>query len=362
MLTSKQISKINFEGEKIYVGIDTHKKNWNVAIYHDDTALKSFRQEPSPKVLLDFLRRTYPGAEYNCAYEAGFCGFWVQKYLSENGVGCIVVNPADVPTNHKEKEFKTDPRDCRKIARSLRANLLEPIYIPTDEGLESRHVVRFYCDMSRNYTRYKNKVKAVLNFYGIEYPQEFKPAYSHWSNNFYRWLQSLELKSENGSWVLQSYVQECLRAKEQKRTATKKVRELSRSKRYKSLSALLRTIPGIGLITSMIILTEIEDIQRFQKLDELCSYVGLIPSTNSSGEKDIVGEITNRGNKFLKGAIIESTWMAIRHDPRLLHTFIRLKHRMEGNKAIVRVARKLLAKIMYVLINEKPYETIKSSS
>ena len=210
--------------------------------------------------------------------------------------------------------------------------------------------------MAKNYTRYKNKVKALLNFYGIEYPSEFKSAHSHWSNNFYSWLQHLKLKSENGSWTLQFYVQECLKAKEQKRLATEKVRELSKTGRYLFLSSLLRSLPGIGLITSMTILTEIEDIHRFKNLDELCCYVGLIPTTNSSGEKERIGEITKRGNKYLKVALIESAWMAIRHDPELLHTFVRLKHRMEGNKAIIRVARKLLSRIMYVLANEKPYE------
>lgn len=356
MPTTRQMSKLNFEGENIYVGIDTHKKNWKVALYHDETALKVFSQESSPELLVKFLNKNYPKATFHCAYEAGFCGFWIQKYLEQQGINCIVVNPADVPTSHKEKEFKTDPRDCRKIARALKSDLLEAIYIPTDEGLEARHVVRLYHDMSKNYTRYKNKVKAILNFYGIEYPEEFKLVNNHWSSSFYTWLQGLKLKSENGNWTLQTYIQECLKAKEQKKMATNKVRGLSKTGSYKLLSALLRTIPGIGLITSMIILTEIENINRFRRLDDLCSYIGLVPTTNSSGEKERIGEITNRGNKFLKGAIIESAWMAIRTDPELLYTFVRLKHRMEGNKAIIRVARKLLARIMYVLVNEKPYE------
>lgn len=355
MLTKTQITELNFNGETIYVGIDTHKKNWKVALYHNETALKVFTQDAKPELLIGYLKKHYPGASYQCAYEAGFCGFWIQKHLAKNGINCIVVNPADVPTSHKEKEFKSDPRDCRKIARSLRSNLLEPIYIPTDEGLEARNVVRFYNDMTKNYCRQKNKVKAIISFYGIEYPQEFSNTNSHWSTNFYKWLEGLTLKSENGTWTLQAHVQECLKAKEQKKIATRKVRSLSKSEQYNYLSTLLRTIPGIGLITSMIILTEIENINRFKKLDEFCSYIGLVPSTNSSGDKERIGEITHRGNKFLKGIIIESAWMALRQDTRLFHTFIALKQRMEGNKAIIRIARKLAARIMYVLVNEKPY-------
>lgn len=356
MQTKGQIKKLNFEGENIYVGIDTHKKNWKVALYHDEIALKTFTQEASPDFLVTHLKKNYPKAKYHCAYEAGFCGFWIQKHLENNGINCIVVNPADVPTSHKEKEFKTDPRDCRKIACSLRSNLLEPIYIPTDEGLECRHVVRFYNDMSRNYTRYKNKVKAMINFYGIEYPVEYQNVASHWSVGFYNWLKELRLKCEEGSWVLQVYIDECLKAKKLKQLAAKKVRELSRIDSFSNNSTLLRSIPGIGLITSMTILTEIENIKRFKGLDELCSYIGLIPSTNSSGEKERIGEITNRGNKYLKNIIIESAWMAIRSDPVLFHSFVQLKKKMERNKAIIRIARKLAARIMSVLVNQKTYE------
>lgn len=359
MLMTSQSTKFNFEGEKIYVGIDTHKKSWKVGIYHKDIALKSFSQEADPEVLVKYLNRNYPGAEFHCAYEAGFCGFWIQKHLTRQGIDCIIVNPADVPTSHKEKEFKTDPRDCLKIARALRSNLLEPVYIPTDEGIESRHLVRMHHDMSKNYTRYKNKVKAILNFYGIEYPLEFRLVSNHWSICFYNWLRTIKLKSESGNWTLQFYIEECLKAKELKRQATRKVRELAKKESYKKFVDLLRTIPGIGLVTAMKILTEIELIQRFKSLDKLCAYIGLIPSTNSSGEKERVGEITTRGNKFLKGAIVESSWMAIRRDPALLHKYLQLKKRMEGNKAIIRIARKLVARIMFVLVNERPYEVLK---
>jgi transposase len=355
MLRTEQFTKLNFQGEQIFVGIDTHKKNWKVALYHEQTSLKTFTQDPKPELLVNYLRRNFPGAEFQCAYEAGFSGFWLQKHLEREGISCIVVNPADVPTSHKEKEFKTDPRDCRKIAKALQSNLLEGIYIPSDPGLDYRKVVRLYHDMSKNYTRNKNKVKGIINFYGIDYPVEFQSTYNHWSNSFFSWLEELRLTNEDGDWALQFYIKEALRAKELKRFATRKVRELSKTEVFKKQVLLLRSISGIGLITAMTIITEIENIQRFPNLDTFCAYIGLIPSTKSSGEKDKVGGITHRGNKYLKGLLIESAWMAIRSDPSLFQTYTRLKNR-EENKAIIRIARKLAARIMYVLVNEKPYE------
>jgi transposase len=356
MLIQGQVKKLNFEGEQIYVGIDIHKSSWKVAMYHKETYLKTFSQDSDPDILVNFLHKTYPGADFFCAYEAGFSGFWLQKYLEKRGIRCIVVNPADIPTSHKEKEFKTDPRDCQKIARALRSNLLEGIYIPTDHGLEYRKLVRLYHDMSKNYTRHKNKVKSILNFYGIDYPAQFRSVNKHWSHAFYSWLEQITLNNDYGNWTLQWYIQQCLEAKELKKVATAKVRELSRTSCFTEKVQLLRSIPGIGLIAAMTIITEIEDIKRFQNLDKLCAYIGLIPATNSSGEKEKVGEITKRGNKFLRHVIIESSWMAIRRDPELFHTYARGKNNRESNKAIIRVARKLASRIMYVLVNEKPYQ------
>ena len=77
-----------------------------------------------------FLTKHYPGASYECAYEASFGGFWIHEQLTELGIKCIVVNAADVPTTEKERQQKTDVRDSRKIARSLSNRELEAIYIP----------------------------------------------------------------------------------------------------------------------------------------------------------------------------------------------------------------------------------------
>jgi transposase len=351
-----KVTTLNFKGENIYVGIDTHKKNWGVALYTKDMALKTFTQNPDPDLLVSFLHKNYPSAEYYCAYEAGFCGFWIQKHLESKGVHCIVVNPADIPTTNKEKEFKTDPRDCRKIAKSLRSDLLTPIHIHSNHNIACRSVVRTYNDVVKNQTRFKNKIKSLINFYGIKYPGEFNSEVPIWSKAFTSWLIQLRLNCEENTWTFQYYVDEYLKAKEQVKILTKKVKELSKTKQFSKSVHLLCSIPGIGITTSMKILTELEDIKRFKNLDQLCGYIGLVPTTKSSGDKDKVGEMTNRGNKYLKTAIIESAWSSTRYDPAMSQKYIELRKRMEKNKALVRIAKKLLARIMYVLINEKEYK------
>ena len=106
----------------------------------------------------------------------------------------------------------------------------------------------------------------------------------------------------------------------------------------------------------MVILTEISDIQRFPNQEKLRSYVGLTPTSHSSGDKDMHGEMINRGNKYLKSSIIESAWMAARVDPVLHMEYVSLCKRIKKNKAIVRIACKLLNRIYFVLKNEVPYK------
>jgi transposase len=81
-----------------------------------------------------------------------------------------------------------------------------------------------------------------------------------------------------------------------------------------------------------------------------------VPKTSSSGERQRVGSMTNRGNRHVKSALIESAWMAIRYDSAMLQSYLSHIKRMKGNQAIVRVAKKLVARIMFVLKKQKPYE------
>src|ERR1035438_1691408 len=114
---------------------------------------------------------------------------------------------------------------------------------------------------------------------------------------------------------------------------------------------LLISVAGVGFITAISILTELENINRFGNIDSLCGFVGLVPSKHSSGEKDRTGDITNRGHNVLRHALIESAWVAARLDPVLLKSYISYCKRMEPNKAIIRIAKKLLNRISYVLKN-----------
>ena len=350
-----QSNKIDFKGQNIYVGFDVHLKSWTVTIMTEKLTHKTFSQPPKPEALSHYLFNTFPGGTYYSAYEAGFCGYWIHNRLINLGINSIVVNPADIPTTGKEKVMKNDPRDSNKIARSLRSGDLTPIYVPSIKTLEDRTLVRTRATLVKDMTRYKNRIKSFLYYHGIEFPEAFSKAQTHWSNRFNKWLEDIEMTELSGKDSLNALVGQSKHMRASILLVTKQIKELAKTDRYKKPLELLRSIPGIGLLTAMIILTEIETINRFANIDQLCGFIGLVPSCSTSGDNEVIGDITPRGHSILRSAIIESSWIAARRDPALNKSYHDYCRRMEPNKAIIRIARKVTSRISFVLKNDQPY-------
>jgi transposase len=352
----EKINEKTFEGQSIYVGIDVHKKDWKVTIMTDDLTYKTFSSVPIAEKLGVYLNKNFPGATYYSAYEAGFSGFWLHKELTVLGINSIVVNPADIPTTDKERKQKEDLRDSRKIAHSLRSGQLRGIYVPNDAIQNDRMLLRVRHAMVKDLNRSKNRIKSMLFFLGVILPDRFFAPGRSWSKPFIKWLEELSLDYPTAKSSLDAHLDQVRHLRSSVLKLTRQINELARSNHYKENAVLLISIPGIGTLTAMMLLTELEDIRRFKSFDELCSFVGLVPSTSSSGENDIINGITPRRNARLRSALIESAWVAIRNDPALLLSYQSLIKRMPGNRAIVRIAKKLLRRMIYVLRNKKTYE------
>lgn len=350
----QQNNKISFKDQDIYVGLDISKKSWNVTILTEHFEHKTFSQPPIPNMLVNYLNKHFPDAHYKAAYKAGLFGFWACNVLTRLGVDCIVVHPADIPTKDKERRNRTDDVDSRKIARNLRSGELIPLYIPSSQAQEDRSLVRMRMLMVKKQTRTKNQLKSLLTFYGIDIPKELSS--SNWSNRFIDWLDNLEFEYESGRQAFSALLTELKNLRSVIRQLTKDIDELSKQESYKKSVDYLLSIPGISTMTAMVLLTEIIDINRFKGLDQLASYFGLIPGEDSSGDKQLHTGITPRRNSNLRLLLIESSWVAVRKDPALLMSFNQLIKRMPRNKAIIRIARKLLNRIYYVLKHQRYYQ------
>lgn len=350
-----KVKTLSFEGQNIYVGIDVHLKSWTVTILLADTFIKTFVQKASAKDLATHLRKHYPGGSYYSAYESGFCGFSPHRDLELEGIKNIIVNAADIPTTDKERKQKEDRRDSYKIAKCLRSGDLTGIHIPSVTMVEFRSLVRFRKTTVKDISRNKARIKSYLYLNGITIPEELNGASKYWSKRFTDWLSTIELSTAEGKMVLEKTLGTVEYLRKNLLELNRKLRQMSKEGKQSRALQLLLSIPGIGLISAATLLSELDTIVRFRNLDNLCSYVGLVPSTRSSGENETTGGITPRSNRYLRSVLVECSWIAVRLDPALSLRFSELCQRMKKNNAIIRIAKKLLNRIRYVMKNETEY-------
>jgi transposase len=290
-------------------------------------------QPSSAQALFEHLKKHYPGGVYQAVYESGFSGFSTCYALQSCGINCTVIHAAYVPSTQYDKVMKSDPIDSEKLVKALKAGILRGIYIPRKENLDDRGVMRFRKVLQIQLGGYKSRVKHLLYNNGVALPECFSSPGTHWSKRFMRWLRedAVLLSPQRNSLELLLGQVELFR--KNLLGATRRIRAMSEEERYAVMYNNLRRIPGIGMITAMCLLTEIDDPSRFHNEKQFASYLGLIPSNHSSGEKKIQREKTFRGNKHLGPMLIESSWTAIRHDGSLAASFGEYCKRMKSLSA-----------------------------
>jgi len=246
---------------------------------------------------------------------------------------------------------KTDKRDSRKLAYLLSKNMLKKVWVPSPQQLAHRQVLRRRQKLLGDRLRVQHRIKSVLSFYGIEMA---KPR-GVWPEYFLKQLKEIEFADpfqQQSFWVLLEEYEYLNQVVEQQ---TLLLKELAASDLYKKQVKMLRTIPGIGLISAMSLLLELGDIRRFAKAEQLAAYVGLTPAQYSSGDNIRMGRITRCGKNSLRAVLTEAAWTAIRKDTELRSDYESLKFRRGSKKAIVAIARKLLMRCRRVLLEMRPY-------
>ena len=128
---------------------------------------------------------------------------------------------------------------------------------------------------------------------------------------------------------------------------------------YRGKVGLLRTAPGVGLLTGMEVLVELQEMGRFRSSEEIASYMGLTPSEYSTGEHIRQGRITRCGNWRVRKALVESSWILIGKDPWRKRAYLRLKSRKGAKRAIIAIARKLIIILRSMLLRNLPYGRVR---
>jgi len=344
----KRINK-QIQGEELFVGIDLHKLRWHVTIRTADVEIFSNSIAGSWQELKKVLNR-YSGRRIHTVYEAGCFGFSLYDHLTQYGGDCIVTPPSLIPQEHGNR-VKTDRLDSRKLARLLAKGLLKRIWVPSTEERFHRQVIRRRRQLVGDRVRTQNRIKSELCFYGIDLPTP----HGQWSQVYFANLQRIKF---NNRWMQQSFNQlleqyEFLSAQIDKQTQL--LKQLSQLSLYRDRVKILRSIPGIGLLTAMEILLELQDFSRFRRAEQLAAYVGLTPSQYSSADKIRMGRITGAGKNTVRSALVESCWHLIRKDKAMRKKYEQIKARAGGKRAIVAIARKLILCIRRLLLDNRPY-------
>jgi len=339
------------EGQAIYIGVDVHRNSWHATIRTQARVLHSETMPPQWTALQQVLDR-YGAARCSVAYEAGYFGYGLNDAVIAHGAQCLVTPPSLMPQESGNR-VKTDKRDSDKMARLLARGDLKAVWVPPAPLRHDRSVLRHRSQLIGARTRIQLQIKSHLYFHNMP----FGPHTGKWSTRFVQSLRALEWEAPylaaTFGVMLDHY--EFLNA--QVLAATKALRAMSNLPRYRERFLLLRSIPGVGLLTAMEVLLEIGDMSRFSNAEKLAAYAGLTPSQHSSGDKIRLGHITGVGKNNLRGTLTEAAWTLIKKDGVMAEKYNRIKARAGGKKAIVAVAHNLLLRIRRILLDGVPYST-----
>lgn len=339
---------VSYEGKIVFVGIDVHKKHYSVTCISEGVVVKKATMKASPETLVDFFKKYFPGAKIKSAYEAGFSGFILHRYLEKNAVESLVVHPASIEVSSRDR-VKTDKRDSLKIATQLSAGRLSGIHVPTEERESKRSVTRLRETVMQDRKRMGNQLKSYLFTLGRIEADHTKKVSKKWIEEV---LQG-DYKDEQ-KYCIHYYANGWLELE-------KKVREIDayleeQAKEEAGLEAIYRSVPGIGAINARQLCNELGDMKQFKNEKNLFSFTGLTPSEYSSGEHRRQGHITRQGRPVLRKILTQSAWVAIKRDASLHRIFERIAKNAGKKRAIIGIARRLIGRIRSCCMNGCLYE------
>jgi transposase len=286
------------------VGIDAHKKDLVVArLVGMGRAVETWQLAHEPQAvrrLLRKLEREAPGPVH-VFYEAGPCGYALQRQLTSDRVTCDVIAPALVPRKPGER-IKTDRRDARKLAELGRAGLLTVVHPPTEAEEAVRDLARAREDAREDLMRCRHRLTKLLLRRGRHY------AGRHWTHAHRRWLDGLTWAHAAERAVFEDYRLAIEQTAARLQTLETALTALAGTAPYQEPVGWLRCFRGIDTLTAMLILAELHDVRRFPSPRALMAYLGLVPGEASSGERHRRGRITKAGNTLVRRLLTEMSW------------------------------------------------------
>jgi transposase len=287
-----------------YVGIDAHKKDLFIAmVMGQQKTPRTWQLANEPNAvrrLVRKLERESPGP-VRVFYEAGPCGYALQRQVTTARVSCDVVAPALIPRKPGER-VKTNRRDAHKLVELGRAGLLTAVQPPTPADEAARDLARARDDAREDRQRCRHRLGKLLLRRGLHF------AGRNWTRAHRQWIDGLAWVHAAERAVVDDYLLAIDQIEARLLELDARLTALAETEPYREPVGWLRCFRGIDTLTAMLLLAELHDFRRFASAPALMAYLGLVPGEHSSGEKHRRGRITRSGNALVRRLLVEVAW------------------------------------------------------
>jgi len=333
----------------LYVGMDVDKEK--IVAARLASAAKQSEEcviANTPQAVRRYFAALTREAEVVAAYEAGCFGFGLYHQLTDLGVSAVVAAPGLIPRKPSDR-LKTDRRDARTLAFTLRAGQLTAVHVPTKQDESVRDYLRMCEDMRDDLRKCKQRILHLLLRRGIRYEQG-----GPWTVKHKDWLATLDLGSQLDRQTLDSYL---ARLQELESTCSQLIAEvesIAQGERYRESVSTLSAFKGIKTLIALSFIAEIGDFRRFSSAAQFMAFLGLVPSEHSSGSKHRQGSITKAGNSHLRRLLVEAAWHYRSYHPT---SRVLVQRRQGVDPRIIsyvnRAGRRLNRKYLHLLMRGK---------
>jgi transposase len=307
-----------------WAGLDVHARSV-LAVTVDGVSGETRTRRLSAKTseVVQFCA-TLPGPT-RVAYEAGPTGYGLARALLERGIGCVVAAPGKIERPAQDR-VKTDQRDAERVLRLLMIDGLHPVRVPSTEEEALRDLVRAREDLRCDLMRARQRLSKLLLRHDIRY----EDTASAWTARHRDWLTRLDLGA-GAQVTLLDYLGAVDALVIRRNTLEATIAELVLGSPWAQTVARLRCLRGIDTLSAVGLCAEVGDFARFDRPAQLMSYLGLVPSEDSSGEKRRQGAITKTGSRHARRLLVEAAW----HYRKAPARGQALKRRQDGQPAHV---------------------------
>ena len=286
-----------------YIGLDVHKNSIAVAIAVEDGGeLRSYGTIGGKLADLDKLikKLEHPGVELRFCYEAGPTGYVICRHLKKRAYPCEVIAPSLIPQKPSD-QVKTNRRDAKMLARLFRAGELTSVHVPDEEDEAIRDLERARFSAVKDQRRARQRLKGLLLRQGLPYEGK-----TSWGPAHLNYLARLKMPNVAQQIAFEEYKTAITVAGERLERLSKALEAQLDGWKWKPVVLALMTLRGIQTINAMTLLAELGDLSRFTNPHQLMSYLGLVSSEDSTGDKRRQGGITKAGNEAGRRALIEA--------------------------------------------------------